>query len=234
MKIDLTGYEFVDFGCSAGGSLDFAKRHWGLSNGIGIDISPNKVEKTRALGYTAEVGDLTKPMNFQGKVAFSILSHVLEHIPSNLLARKILRTAAMISESHIIIRQPYFDCDGSLARMGLKFYWSDWPTGHTNQMTSLQLYLALKVLRDEGLLSGFSIWGNDRIASTDSNCIIPLDSAANRHQYDATTDSPKQSVDLSFECFREIFAYAAVSENVDVKTLPKPLSNQAEILLCVE
>lgn len=210
--------------------MDFVKKYWNVENGVGIDINPQKVEQTRALGYQAELADLTQPLNFSGTVQFSVLSHVLEHIPSALLAEKILKTAAMISSEFFLVRQPWFDSDGLLAQLGLKLYWSDWPGGHTNHMTSLQFYSFLKQLRDEGLIAGFSIWGNDPIISTSHSGIVPLDSPRDRHHYDAETDASKDIFDLPFACYKEIMAYVAVAKNVDITTLPTPFANATLLL----
>lgn len=210
--------------------MAFAEKHWGETNGIGLDISPSKVKSTREIGYQAEVVDLTKPLNFSGIVKFSILSHVLEHIPNAVLADQILKTAAVVSSEFFLVRQPWFDSDGALALMGLKLYWSDWPTGHTNPMTSLQLYSSLHGLLEEGLIADFSIWGNNRFSTSAPSAVVPLNSPRNRHHYDPETDLPKAVVDLPFACFQEIMAYVAVSEDVDISVLPEPFTN-AELLL---
>ncbi|RFP90972.1 hypothetical protein DZK27_01495 [Rhodobacteraceae bacterium 63075] len=223
MSIDLSKYDFVDFGCSAGGSMEFAKKHWGYDNGIGIDIDPRKVEKTRALGFNAEIADLTKPMSFSGKARFSILAHVLEHIPNARMAAQIMRTAAMISSEFILIRQPWFDSDGPLAQKGLKLYWSDWD-GHTNHMSSLQLYLPLKRMQDEGLISAFSIWGNTPVKGSGDSVVVPLDSPLDRHHYDPETDMPKADIEFDFPCYREVMAYVSVSGTIDPAVLPGPFT----------
>ena len=40
MTIDLAPYDFVDFGCSSGGSIKFAMERLGGVNGIGVDLDP--------------------------------------------------------------------------------------------------------------------------------------------------------------------------------------------------
>lgn len=228
MTIDLTKYEFVDFGCSSGASMEFVKKIWGYDNGIGIDIDPAKVEKTRALGYEADIADLTKPMSFSGKAKFSILAHVLEHIPNARMAAQILNTATQISSDFVFVRQPWFDCDGPLAQMGFKLYWSDWH-GHTNHMTSLQMYLALLRRAEAGGISSFSVWGHSPIISTADTTIVPLESRLDRHHYDPETDPPKENAPLDFACFKELVAYVGVSKDVDTSVLPKPFANTTQL-----
>lgn len=222
MKIDVSQYDLVDFGCSDGASMEFAFKHLGCKTGLGVDIDPGKVEKTRALGYDAVVADLTRSDNFSGRARISILSHVLEHIPDIMLANQILNTATLISSEAVLVRQPWFDSDGLLMQMGVKPYWSDWPGGHTNHMSSLQMFLALKACLDKGQIASFSVWGHYPITSTADECLVPLESRPNRHKYDPEADAPKPEVPLEFDCFRELMAYVGVAPEVDTSRLPRP------------
>ena len=77
--IDISQYDFLDFGCSTGGSMRFGQQRLGGKRGLGIDIDEQKVAATRMAGYDAECVDLTDPKRFSGKVRFTILSHFLEH-----------------------------------------------------------------------------------------------------------------------------------------------------------
>ncbi len=47
MQVDLSAYDFVDFGCSSGDSIAFGKNHLGGHRGLGRDINPNKVGAAR-------------------------------------------------------------------------------------------------------------------------------------------------------------------------------------------
>lgn len=40
MRLD--GYDFIDFGASKGGYIEFAKARLGGTRGVGIDIDPKK------------------------------------------------------------------------------------------------------------------------------------------------------------------------------------------------
>lgn len=221
MGIDLSRYDVVDFGCSNGLSLQFAFDNLGCESGIGIDIDPRKVAAARERGFEAEVADLTGAEAFEGRARIAVMSHFLEHVPSAAMAAQIIATAAKVTSEYFLIRQPWFDCDGPLAAMGLKLYWSDW-RGHSNHMTSLQLYLALRRLRLAGEIASFSIFGHLPVAHSSHEVIVPLTRPGEGQKYDAEKDAPKPQQDLGFACYREIVALAGVSPAVDTKVLPKP------------
>lgn len=80
MVVDISNYDLVDFGCSNGSSLEFAFKYLGCKSGLGVDIDPRKVAKTRALGYDAIQADLSLANNFEGRARIVTLAHILEHI----------------------------------------------------------------------------------------------------------------------------------------------------------
>lgn len=229
MPIDLVEYDFVDFGCSAGGSMKFAMEHLGGKRGIGIDLDEKKVAATRREGFDATVGDLSKPLSFQNKVRFSTLVHVLEHVPSPAIAEQILFTAASISEEFILVRQPWFDSDGPLAAAGFKLFWSDW-SGHTNHMTTLEMYCALRDIHKKGLIKHFTIWGHQKISSTAEGCVVPLSTPPDSHHYQPGKDAPKAIKPITVPCFYELVAYISVNGQTDVSSLPQPFGD-AELIL---
>ena len=59
-KDDISSYDFIDFGCSKGGSIEFAKKSFGVERGVGIDIDPAKVATARAAGHNAMIADARK------------------------------------------------------------------------------------------------------------------------------------------------------------------------------
>jgi hypothetical protein len=221
MAYELSSYDVVDFGCSNGASLQFAFDVMGCKTGIGFDIDPRKVARTRELGFEAEVADLTDPTHFSGRARLAILSHFLEHVPNATMATKILGTAAKVCSEYFFVRQPWFDCDGPLAQLGLKLYWSDWH-GHTNNMTSMQLYLALKRLLEKGEIHSFTIFGNIPVKHSSHEVIVPLDRPTDGQKYDPETDEPKPDTAFSFPCYREIVALVGCSPEYDSTDLFPP------------
>ena len=205
--VDLKGYDFIDFGCSAGGSIDWARRRFGGRRGLGVDISPNKVAAARAAGYDAMQADGARLDQFAGKVRFATMIHFLEHLPSIEAARKVAGTALQISRDFLYVRQPWFDSDGPLMRQGLKLYWSHW-RGHPLPMTSLQAYVLFEELRRTGRCARFALYGRTPITSSDDEAVLPLSAPGDSHQYDADRDGPKPSVALD-GVFTELVAIAA-------------------------
>jgi 2-polyprenyl-3-methyl-5-hydroxy-6-metoxy-1,4-benzoquinol methylase len=115
--------EFLDFGCSTGGSINrFSSMIKGSPVGLGLDIDPLKVATTRSAGYLAEVCDITELADQGIKVRFVSMSHFLEHIPDPGAIARILKVACRIARDFIIIVQPNFDSDAYLFRNGKKFY----------------------------------------------------------------------------------------------------------------
>lgn len=178
--IDCSGYDFVDFGCSNGGSLERYSKFFN-AKGLGLDIDPVKVSKTNELGLDARVADLTK-LRLGNKVSFAVMSHFLEHIPSNFDVRKIIRRASENVSDFVLIRQPYFDADAYLFSEGFKLYWSDW-SGHPNNMTALEFHNLLQPLVADGIAKNFIIYGKRLIETSENSAIHNLDSRINQHDW---------------------------------------------------
>jgi len=198
-------FDGVDFGCSTGGSIEFAKNSFNAEKMLGIDIDPKKVERTRAKGYFAVQADLTTLPLLDKKVQFSIMSHFLEHLPSVDLAKKCLASAINISQEFIYIQQPYFDADSQLFAKGLKLFWSDWH-GHPNRMTMLEFHNILSQFKAKGMIDDFIILGNVRIRSSRDKAIHPLSSEQDQLSWDSKVHPPKprRSVWFKFPVFHEI------------------------------
>lgn len=216
--IDLSEFDFVDFGCSTGGSMKFAQKAFNGGRAIGIDINPAKVEGTKAAGYEAVLADATDPQQFHGYVRFSILSHFLEHLPSYDTVTRSLETAIRISEEFVFVRQPWFDNDGELFRHGLKFYWSDWH-GHPMTLTSLQMYRAVRKALDSGSIARATIYGFNPVLDTDDECVIPLSAPLNSSKYDPDKHGPKVSPPLELTAYRELVMILTKSDPQITATL---------------
>ena len=189
--MDLSGYDFLDFGASKGGCIDFAKARLGGTNGFGVDIDPRKVAQMRALGYACVEGDVTALELPDDSVRFVTMSHVLEHLPDLDAVARALESAARVASDFLFIQGPFFDADGLLAVDGLKFYWSDW-SGHKCHLTTGDLGRTLKALA----LDDYVCMGRLPVKDSGDSAIHPLDSPRNQHEYDAEAHSPKP--DLAF------------------------------------
>ena len=140
LNINLSLYDFVDFGCSKGGSIDFAVKKLGGSRGVGLDVDPRKVEATRQAGYEAHIADVSEldPEKL-GTTRFVVMAHFLEHLPTLDAASRCIRSAVRVADEFVFIRQPYFDADEYLASLGLRLYWSHW-RGHKNHMKAADFH----------------------------------------------------------------------------------------------
>ncbi|MGP0565578.1 MULTISPECIES: class I SAM-dependent methyltransferase [unclassified Nitrospina] len=202
MQIDLSQYDFLDFGCSAGASL--RNELFGGKRGLGLDSNPDKVEKARAEGVEAEVADITKlnPKEL-GKVRFVKMVHFLEHLPGRQAARDCIKSACQLAREFVFIRQPYFDADGYLFSLGLKLYWSDW-NGHPYNMTSLDLHNMLSRLQKHtSLITRFIIFFKYEIKDSSATFLHPISSPGDQHHWDSEVHDPKPEVEFTFPVFRE-------------------------------
>jgi len=182
--------DFIDFGCSEGGSIDHAQRILEGKTGIGIDIQARNVETARKNGYHAFQGDLTEIKQIKDKVRFVLMSHFLEHLPGVQMAKKCIISSLSLAREFIFIQQPFFDSDGYLFDKGLKLFWSDWH-GHPNAMTALQFHNILRPLQDAGKIDRFAIYGKDRIKHSRHPALLPASAPCDESVWDAAKHDKK-------------------------------------------
>ena len=194
-------YDFIDFGCSSGRSIEHYEKMFG-AKGLGLDIDPKKVKSSNEKGFDTVVCDITK-IELEKKIRFGIMSHFLEHISSIKHVKIIVEKARSVIGEFLIIRQPYFDADHYLFTKGFKFYWSDW-TGHPNHMTLLEFYNILKPLKDSNKLKEFSFYGLNPVIDSNNDAIHNLDSTADQHQWNKQKHSVKNYIKFSIPIYKEI------------------------------
>lgn len=201
--IDAKGIDHIDFGCSKGGSLEFAQKRFHGRHGLGIDISHPKVVATREAGYQAICFDIQNIPD-EKLVDFVVLSHFLEHVPDRKDVVDFIRKGCVISKNFVYIQQPFFDADSFLFAKGLKLFWSDW-RGHPNRMTTYEMWVVLRNLQNEGLPITFSILTYKKIENSSDVCIHPIASSIDQHDYDADIHPPKD-LEIVFDqpVFREL------------------------------
>lgn len=195
--------DFLDFGCSTGGSIAFAQKHLGGQNGVGIDIDANKVKKAQEAGLHAALYDI-KNIPDEKLVRFVIMSHFLEHVPDMFDVKEFIRKACTISTDFVYIQQPFFDADPYLFAKGLKSYSSDW-RGHPNRMTSLEFWILLRDLKEAGLPITFSLHARKQIFNSKDPYVHPLTSPIDQHGYDGKLHPPKDtSIQFDNNVFQEL------------------------------
>jgi hypothetical protein len=202
------GYDFIDFGCSKGGSIQFAQRALGGSRGIGIDIDAVKVEQARAAGFNAVLGDVTKVPSRCDVVRFCTMLHFLEHLPTRMAADKCIKTAVTLSRDFVYIRQPWFEGGASLIGLGYKFYWADWP-GHPNHFTAIDF---INVLGRLERVRRYLIFGRTRIRSTRDAALVPLSAPKKSHADSEQKIAAREKRPVPGALYHEIVCLVQIGE----------------------
>jgi hypothetical protein len=202
MEVKVERNEFLDMGCSAGGSLEFGRAWWEV-DGVGVDLDAHKVEIARARGYRAEVGDVLNCSDHGGSWQVVQGIHFLEHLPDSASAQAVLRAAARMAADLIYFRQPFFDADEQLASLGLKLFWSDW-TGHPNKMVLPKYMDVLDDLVLTGSLSQYVVWALGDVTDSADEALLPLSAPKNELGFDRLRHDDKPSIEaFSFPVVRE-------------------------------
>src|SRR3954470_1672683 len=89
-------FDFLDMGCSTGGSIDMAKKLFSAKRGLGIDIAAKKIDAAHAQGCEAMVYDIANLPN-KPCVRFCVMSHFLEHVGTRKDVGTFIRKACAIS-----------------------------------------------------------------------------------------------------------------------------------------
>lgn len=196
-QIELQDLDFVDFGCSNGRSITFAKQRFAAGKGIGIDIDPAKVAKAREAGFEAMQADASSLQLPPNSVSFCVMSHFLEHLPGLRVAEKCIASACNVARDFVYIRHPWFDADYDLWKLGYKFYWSDW-TGHTVNIGAPQLDMLFRRVGAKA----WTLYGLKPIVDLNDRAIVPIDSPINAlEQINNRSSKP-----LAFQAFKELVA----------------------------
>jgi SAM-dependent methyltransferase len=209
-KIDVSGFRFIDMGCGMGRSLKlYGPRFDAGGRGLGLDISEDKVRQARQTGYQAEVCDLCH-FEASGRVDFTIISHVLEHIASTKDVRRIVKKALAVSRDFVLIVQPWFDADPYLFREGLKLYWSDWH-GHPNHMTLLEFRNMLQPLFEADRVKRYTLYGSKRIVDSSDSAVLNRSEPVNQHEWTEGQHGAKRRLVFQEPVFREVLAILDVN-----------------------
>lgn len=205
-------FDFIDFGCSKGGSLSFAKEKLGGRRGLGVDISPTKVAQARHAGFDACLADARELSLHPGTVRFVTMIHFLEHVPNAFDAARCLEAACTVARQFVYIRQPWFDSDGYLLSLGLKLYWSDW-IGHPNTMTSLELFRILARIQN---ITAWRLYARRPITSSSHPAVHPLSSPPDQHEWKSELHAPKPEITFTLPVYSEIGCVISLSEDPSI------------------
>ena len=205
-----TAQKFLDVGCSGGGSLAWGHAQFDIE-GVGIDISADKVSATRQKGFRAEVADATQLQFDDNHFKFALMFDILEHLPDAETAERCVQEAFRVSSDFIIIRGPNFDHEDELRDNNLKRYYADW-TGHTWHHKSNQI---ASIIRSLGPAK-FMVAGHERIFDSRDPVVLPLSAVTNEDRYDDERHGAKSFYKTKGRIFSRLVAVAAKSPEVDV------------------
>lgn len=207
MTLGSEPYDFIDFGASKGGCIDFARQRLGGRRGLGIDLTAEKVALMRAHGYECIRADVTRLPFREKSLRFVTMSHILEHLPSLDSVQAAIRSAAHAARDFLFIQGPYFDADDFLQRYGLRFFWSYW-RGHTCHVKSWELTAILHRLA----LTDYVLFTRQPVLDSNHSSIHPTTSPINQFEYDPAIHPPKPMVRFSPPLYREIVCYVRLRE----------------------
>jgi hypothetical protein len=199
----LSDYDFLDFGASSGGSLEFGRGRLGGARGLGIDIDPHKLQMMRAAGYECVHGDVTSLALPADSVRFVVMSHLLEHLSGLPDIQTAISSAAGVASDFLFISGPYFDADDYLESVGVRLFWSHW-TGHTYHLRVTELAFVLTCLG----LSDHLILLSGPIPDSSHPAVHPLASPIDQHEYNPQTHPPKPLIQFDRPVFQELICFA--------------------------
>ena len=206
--------DFLDLGCSKGGSLRWATNRYG-GTGLGIDIEPRKVAAAREAGRLAFEGDATKlPAGLS--VRFVLMSDFLEHLPSLDVVEQVIGEAARVATDFLLIRHPSFEGRGFLEQIGLRQYWWNW-TGHKSHIQVAD-YCSMF---DRLGLQQYTVRYKRRITHSMDESIVPLSAPRDGSAFVRERDGAKPSIPLPAPVWR--------SQTIVIQLRPMPASEWSDI-----
>jgi len=195
-NIDWSQFDFIDLGCSSGGSLRYCAKRFGARRGLGIDLSAEKADRARAAGFDVVQADaLALPP--QAQVSFVSMMDFLEHLPSLEVVEAIVGAASRAASDFLFIRHPSFEGEGYLAVLGLQQYWWNW-SGHTAHIRVSDYCLMFERLG----LGQYLVRYREPVLNSDHPSVIPAQLPKNQREYDPDLHPPKPSVDFEEPLWR--------------------------------
>jgi len=166
--IDWSSYDFIDLGCSKGGSLKHCMARFEVARGIGVDINANKVALTKEAGYEAVVAD-ARNLAGVGTVSFVSMMNFLEHLPDLQMVEDVIASAAKVARDFLFIRNPSFEGMEWSEVTGYQQYWWHWPF-HPSKIKVSDLC----DMFDSIGLGPYSIRFVDRVTDTAHETVVPM------------------------------------------------------------
>jgi SAM-dependent methyltransferase len=200
-EMDLADVDFLDLGCSRGGSIAYCTKRFHAGQGLGIDASPEKVREAQEAGTSAVLADATA-LGIQKSVRFVSMMQFLEHLPDPNAVEAAIGSAATAATDFLFIHHPSFEGEAYLESLGLRQYWWHW-RGHPSHVM-VEDYCNMFERLD---LRQYMIRYIEPVEHSSHPTILPVSSPIDQFDYDAREHPPKPSVRLRRPVwrFQEIF-----------------------------
>lgn len=194
-------FDFIDLGCSKGGSLLYCRRRFHAGRGIGLDLDEAKVSEATAAGHDAVIADATK-LGLESVVSFVSMMDFLEHLPDLRAVEETIDNAARAASDFLFISHPSFEGRDMLERLGLQQYWWDW-SGH---LCHIEVADYCQIFDRLGLRQ-YAIRYIEPIHESSHPSILPVEAPRDQHAYDPAVHPPKELHEFSRPVWRmqEIF-----------------------------
>ena len=224
--LEWSDYDFIDLGCSNGGSISHCMARFGARQGLGLDIDARKVEATRAAGFEALVAD-ARELDLDRQVSFITMLDFFEHLPSVDVVHEILAAAARSARDFIYIKHPSFEGEERVEAMGLRQYWWDWH-GHTAHVRVADYCTMFDVLG----LSSYMIRYLERITDSSHPSIIPTSEPRDQSAAEAADVTDLPYVEFSPPLWRrqDIFIALRAFEPDEWAAVTKPTANDLKFM----
>ena len=179
--------DFIDIGCSKGGSYKHIKKKFNFTSGLGIDLDETKVFQSLQNNIPALVLDATNLSIFTDNACKLIsIMHVLEHLPNIKVIEDVIKESIRVASDKIYIRGPTF-YDNYLKEKGFRFFWSHW-TGHTCHVEPDDI---IKILKKYNI-SNYELNYLRQVEDSSDTTIQPFNCDIDRFDYDPEIDPPKE------------------------------------------
>lgn len=196
----LDGVDFLDLGCSRGGSIAYCAKRFG-GRGLGIDTSPEKVQQSLERGIDAVIGDATQ-LGVSKRVRFVSMMQFLEHLPTLEAVGMTIASAAEAATDFLYIHHPSFEGEPYLESLELRQYWWNW-RGHPAHIT-VEDYC--RIFESEGF-GPYAIRYIDEVEDSAHPTVLPVGAPVDQFEYEVSKHGPKPAVRFARPIwrFQEIF-----------------------------
>lgn len=209
--LDISKYDFIDFGSGFGGCINFAKKKLGGKCALGFEKHVGRCTDLQKKGYKCINADITKIDLPKNSVRFVTISHVLEHLNNQHEVEVVLKKAIDTATDFVFVEGPSFDFDDYLDKLGLKFMWRD-GHGHDTKVKVLDILAYAHKLN----IAGYTVLIEyPLITNSASKDIHPLGSPPSVHGYNPKKHPPKKSIQFDTPIYRSFIIFLWLNKRVN-------------------